>query len=351
MGDITRRRYPYSPIHNRQVISRQAHFTCNSTGNKLWCKRSNCEASITIEAALLLPMVLLLFLFFVFMIHASVVVTSLQSAVMNTVKQVAVHMYPIELMTKKRRDASDDPNSFSLRKPPAIALKMVARQFVEQFSNVLPPPINQWVSDDVGVWVEKRVKKAGERGQAYIGEAFIKPLLVQYGIQGTLRAERIRITQVQLPDIVDKKEPYIAIEVEYDLPLRVPFLFKTITIAARASERVWIGDGPQSGRANPCTDGGKKESLPQLVSLVPDPLLPGRKAKLIAKVRPNERVELIVYYKSGKSKAKYVGWVTADAGGNASWQWHVSGNTTLGTWRLVVHTENGCSVERQFTVK
>lgn len=56
------------------------------------------RGSITVEAALLLPMVLLVFMFFVFMIQAAVIATSLQSAAMNAVKQVSAHLYPVSLL-------------------------------------------------------------------------------------------------------------------------------------------------------------------------------------------------------------------------------------------------------------
>lgn len=347
MEDITSKRNPYSPTRNSQAISRQTYFI----GKNLHCKMSDCKASITVEAALMLPMVLFLFLFFVFMIHASVIATSLQSAVTNTVKQVAAHMYPIELMMERSSDVGSEGSRPWLRKPPAMTLKMTARHFLERFSNALPPPVNKWVSGNVVDWTEEQVEVAGEWGQARVGEGFIRPLLVQYGIQGMLQEERIRVTHVKLPDIMNKEEPYVAVEIEYDLPMRVPFLFKTVTIAARASERIWIGDGPQSGKGYQNLDGREKKSSLELLSLTPNPLLPGRKAKLTAKTRPNEKVELIVYYKSRKSEAKHVGWAVADADGHVSWEWHVSGNTTSGTWRLVVHTEDGPSVERQLNVK
>lgn len=43
-------------------------------------------------------MVLLVFMFFVFMIQAAVITTSLQSAAMNAVKQVSAHLYPVSLL-------------------------------------------------------------------------------------------------------------------------------------------------------------------------------------------------------------------------------------------------------------
>lgn len=311
--------------------------------------RDRC-ASITLEAALLLPMVLLLFLFFIFMIQAAVISTSLESAAINAVKQVAAHMYPISLAANQLSDSTEHGTAGKwLSKPPAMTMKMAVREFGSRFGDAMPEPIKDWVQDGTE-WAERQAEAAGERGQGRIGEAVFKPLMTRYGIQGVLQEERIRITHLKLPDIIKKEEPYVAIEVAYDLPMRVPFLMKRVTIVSRASERVWVGDGPPPG-ADGTGDEGKDKSVPVLVSLTPEPLLPGRKAKLTARVEPNERVELIVFYKSGQSQAKHVGWAVADTDGNIFWEWHVSGNTTSGAWRLVVKTKDGRSAERMFTVK
>lgn len=308
------------------------------------------RASITLEAALLLPMVLLLFLFFIFMVQAAVISTSLQSAAVNAVKQVAAHMYPISLAANQLPDSAERGAAGKwLSKPPAMTMRMAVRDFGTKFGDALPDPIKNWVQDGTE-WAERQAESAGEWGQARIGEMVFKPLMTRYGIQGVLREDRIRITHLKLPDVIKKEEPYVAIEVAYDLPMRVPFLLKTVTIVSRASERVWVGDGPPPG-AEGTTGEGRDRPVPVLVSLTPEPLLPGRKAKLIAKVAPNERVELIVFYKSGQSQARHVGWAVADADGHIFWEWHVSGNTTSGAWRLVVKTEDGRSAERMFTVK
>ncbi|WP_246873601.1 AAA family ATPase [Paenibacillus dendritiformis] len=297
---------------------------------------------------MLLPMVLLVFMFFVFMIHAAVITTSLQSAAMNTVKQVSAHLYPVSLLAAQSADAdgarSEKPGTWL---PPAQRMKMAVQDFGRSFGSELPKPAGDWAKDGTE-WAARQAEAAGEAGQARLAETVIKPLLVRYGVQGVLREERIRVTHVKLPDLDKKTDPYFAIEVAYDLPMRVPFLNKTLTLSARAVERVWVGDGPAASDSG---SGSPDKAAPVLVELTPDPLLPGRKARLTAKAEPHERVELVVYYKSGKSQARHVGWAAADADGIVAWEWHVSGNTTSGTWRLSVKTEDGRSAEREFEVK
>ncbi|CAH8711898.1 AAA family ATPase [Paenibacillus melissococcoides] len=287
-------------------------------------------------------------MFFVFMIQAAVITTSLQSAAMNAVKQVSAHLYPVSLIAAQSADADGDRSGKPGKwLPPAQRMKMAVQDFGRSFGSELPQPVSEWVQDGTE-WAVRQAEAAGEAGQARLAETVIKPLLIRYGVQGVLREERIRVTHVKLPDLDKKTDPYFAIEVAYDLPMRVPFLNTTLTLSARAVERVWVGDGPApsvSGSDSP------DKPAPALVELTPDPLLPGRKARLTAKADPYERLELVVYYKSGKSQAKHVGWATADADGVVMWEWHVSGNTTSGTWRLAVKTEDGRSAERAFEVK
>ncbi|UHA76098.1 AAA family ATPase [Paenibacillus sp. 481] len=296
-------------------------------------------------------MVLILFLFFVYLIKAAVIVTSLQAAATNAVKQVAAHMYPVQLATANIPPILDQgPWGRLLQRPPAMMIRMAAREMGQALGAGLPPPISEWVQGGTK-WAEQTAQAAGEQGQALVGEATFKPLLSRYGIQGVLHMSKIRVTHLKLPDLQEKLEPFIALEVEYDLPMRVPLLMSKLTLSVRATERVWIGDGPPPNMGDTSKSKPNDKPAPQISTLSPDPLKPGQRATLTAKAAPNERVQLVVFYKSGQSEAKHIGWATAGPDGTVTWDWHVSGNTTAGTWRLVVRTEDGRAAERMFNVK
>jgi hypothetical protein len=72
-------------------------------------------------------------------------------------------------------------------------------------------------------------------------------------------------------------------------------------------------------------------------------------ASITVKTTPNASCTLTVYYKSGPSKAAGVGTKRASAKGIASWTWKVGGNTTKGTWPVVV-TCGGASARTTLTV-
>ncbi|MBD8500013.1 pilus assembly protein [Paenibacillus arenosi] len=313
--------------------------------------RNNENGSIIVEAALLLPMVLLLFLFFIYMIQAAVISTALQSAATNSVKQVATHMYPVALAAEAIPPVWETgPIGRIMSKPPIANAQLLITEFVNTFGVSLPEPVSSWVVSGKD-WVGNQVHSLGEQLQAPAGQAIFQPLLARYGIQHVLVADRIRVTHLKLPDLKGKQSPFISLQIEYDLPMRVPFTMEKVTLTARASERVWVGDGPPPNSNNGQAGSSKDKPPPQLGTLSPQPLHPGGKASLNAKVEPNERVELVVYWKSGKSEAKHVGWAEADANGNISWTWHISGNTQPGTWKLEVRTADGRSSTMMFDVE
>lgn len=315
------------------------------------------SGSIVLEAAMLLPLVMLVFVFFIYLVQAAVITTSLQLTASSTIKQVAAHMYPISLAADAWQssgqagsveDGGVSEEAPLLSKPPAQQMRMTIEQFAQRFAQSLPSPASEWVTN-AGEWASEKAESVGEQAQAAAGELLLRPLIERYGMNGIVDPSKIRITHLRVPDLVDKQEPYAAIQVEYDLPMRVPLLFTTITLTARASERVWIGDGPaiQDGSTPEASD----KPNPEIISIEPDPLVPWKNARLTAKVAPNEQAKLVVFYKSGQSVAKGLVWKTADADGYVTWEWNVSGHTTEGTWRLQVITEDNRTADRSFNVE
>lgn len=328
------------------IMRRRASPPIPTRADKGWRQT---EGSIVVEASILLPMILLLFLFFVYLIQAAVISTALQSAASNAVKQVAAHLYPIQKVVENAPALTETGAlGQALSRPPAMLMKLTAQQFVHQFGSDLPEPLSGF-AQDAGAWFAEQAEALGEQAQAAAGQALFHPLLQRYGVQHILKPDKVRVTHLRLPDLKEKREPFVALQVEYDLPMRVPLLMKTVTLTARASERAWIGDGPPPETQSSGSDQDKQ--APQIVSIEPNPLKPGHGAKLTAKAAPHEQVKLIVYYKSGESIAKGLVWKQADTEGNVSWDWHVSGSTTEGTWRLKVISESGAASDMSFGVE
>src|SRR4029453_9202479 len=157
-----------------------------------------------------------------------------------------------------------------------------------------------------------------------IGRTVIEPVIRKFADAAIIDPKRIRLAWLTLPDLGKADEPYLAISVEYDFPLKLPFYARPIVLKEQASERVWISDAAPARYGAESSD---SENIPiQIVAIEPTPLRPGRKATVMVKTVPRAAISLDVTYKSGSSKAKHLGAATADANGYVKWTWHVSGN-------------------------
>jgi hypothetical protein len=66
------------------------------------------------------------------------------------------------------------------------------------------------------------------------------------------------------------------------------------------------------------------------------PIAPGQRETLTIQTTPGADCTIIVYYKSGPSKAQGLDPKKAAADGTVSWSWKVGTSTTPGTWKIVV---------------
>ena len=134
-------------------------------------------------------------------------------------------------------------------------------------------------------------------------------------------------------------------ELTYDMPIRFPFLNKRFSLYAISVERVWIGNTDD-------TTSSLGDGNPSPIKLIykPSPAYKGNEGTIRAKITPGMRAQLIVYYKSGESISKNVGWAKANGEGEIKWTWLISGNTTTGTWSFSIVTEDGGYLEDTFQV-
>lgn len=299
-------------------------------------RRSNEQGSIVLEASLVMPLLLIVLLLFIVMIRMCAVQMALQATASQTARQLAAHIHPVDLAIQQ---LSSTIPSFEPVNMPMSEWSEAAAQAAEW----LPDPMGSITSAALrGDWQPLVDAAATE-----LGRNMVEPLLQQYADEAIIEKDRIKLSRLTLPDLKDKEEPYLTIEAEYELPLRMPFVNKKLVLRERASERVWISD------AEPARDdSGDAETIPlQIVSIEPTPLRPGHKATVTALTAPGAAATLEVIYKSGHSQAKNLGQAAADKNGYVQWTWLVSGNTTPGIWELTGTSASGERVSMHFTVE
>lgn len=289
------------------------------------------DGSIVVEAAIVLPLILFALAAFVLLIMLCASQMALHQTASQTARSLSSHMYPAELaiagaasgisgLMPTLPSAADDTSMPDWREVAADAAEW------------LPAPAGELASSALrGDWGPLVDLAATE-----LGRGVIEPIARRLAEHTSLKPERIGLAKLMLPDLMNKEEAYLGVTLQYEFPMKIPLLGKPIILRKQARERVWVSDSVSASYGSKIGQG--EDGLPQLqiVSILPAPLRPGRKATVIVRTDPGQSVSLGVMYKSGASKAKHLGEAVADQDGYVSWTWHVSGNTTPGIWRLSV---------------
>ncbi|OBR66351.1 hypothetical protein A7K91_24330 [Paenibacillus oryzae] len=302
----------------RRIVGRNSRFAGSS-------------GSIVLEAAIVMPLILLALLAFSLLISLCAAQMALQSAASQSLLQLSAHIRPVELaleeIGKNKGEAEE-----------AVRPKKELPEWSEAAAGAaewLPEPFGEVFSSGLrGDWGPARDIAATELGRS-IMEPFIRRQANPY----LLKPEAISLLRLTLPDLQKKEKPYAGIALTYEYPIAVPLLGKRIQLQAYAYERVWVSDALAA--AYGASNNEEDPFFLQIVSINPSPVRPGRKATVVALTEPGKTISLGVMYKSGASKARNLGDATADENGYISWTWHVSGNTTPGVWEVTATAADG----------
>ncbi|MEK4509492.1 pilus assembly protein [Paenibacillus sp. FSL K6-2524] len=302
------------------------------------------KGSIVLEAALVMPVFIIVVFFFIYMVQMTLLTTQMNTLASNAVKLVSSHIYPVALAVEAhaKENVNETENASNLKIP-----KLSLVDWADQYAADLPSPLNEWIRE-AAVKGDEPLQDLKNSVLESVLDPVMKPLLHPF-LEGTLlHEERLHVSRVTVPDLRTGSNPYFGIEISYELPVKVPFTNRKLVLQSRAEERLWIGD---TGELNENAGEGEVEQGQHAVILSkPDPAYAGHKAKVSAKIEPFTTAKLTVYYKSGTSKAKYLGEATADASGIVDWEWLVGGNTTPGTWTIVLETQEGLRTTEVFDV-
>lgn len=309
---------------------------------------SSDQGSMVVEAALVLPMFMFFIIFLIYIVQMTLISTALQSTVSDTVKTVAAHMYPVSLAVQGNSVGGGAGESGSPSTSHWEIPKLSLADWASNYSDSLPSPVNEWIVQAVASGEEPLQQLKNQTVEAVL-DPVVKPMLKPFMPDRLLDYDRIHVSNVHIPNLRSGESPYFGIEVNYALPIRVPFLNKRIVLQAKAQERLWIGDTGEGGGDSGNGDGSETSGGIELLEK-PNPAVASKQAKVKVKVEPGTSAQLSVYYKSGQSTAKYLGWETADENGYIEWEWNVGFNTTPGTWLFVVETADGQRMEVPFTV-
>lgn len=298
------------------------------------------RGSIVLEAAMVLPIFLFISIFLVYLVQMTLVYTAMQNVTSDTARYVATHMYPVQLAADSLV-AKEILPAESMRLP-----KLTFTELASKYENSVPAPLNTWMMEAASSG-DIKLQDMKNQLSAPALDSTIKPLMQKLSAENKLDYDRIHVTQVTVPDLTAKTHPYFGIEIRYELPFKIPLIFKPIVLQARATERLWIGDTGEFGED---TAEATSETTGVSVVSVPSPAHPESNISIVAKAPAETTVNLKVQYKSGNSTAQGLGQATVDAEGNVSWTWKIPSNTTPGWANYTITTADGQEIRGVFEV-
>lgn len=210
------------------------------------------EGGIVLEAALVLPLFFSLLLLLVSFIRLSLCEMALQSTVSETAKVIASNMYPVELLYNeaKQQWAASAPgvwlDQVVTQANGARQQVVDAESFTDNYSRFIPEPIVRLMAWEKS-YREQLEAKGGESTQElktsirrHAAEA-ATPIIASFAETGILQPEKLKVTDLQLPDFNAGTSAYVTVEAQYSYTFLLPFFKKTVVLRKKATERAWIG--------------------------------------------------------------------------------------------------------------
>jgi hypothetical protein len=212
------------------------------------------HGGIVVEASIILPF----FICFVLILNSFVQITlteiALQTAVSETDKQIATHMYPVKLLYAEAKQKVTNSKAGGTIQSILDQIEQTrskvteSEDFVEQYASFIPDPVVLLLE-----WEKKQrefVESQGQTEAQNIIDQTFKPLLnkaftelvLQFADTKVIHPKQFHVVDVKLPDLDHATNALIAIEAQYDIILPIPFFRKTISLRKRSTERIWIGN-------------------------------------------------------------------------------------------------------------
>lgn len=224
------------PIRQRFLMNngRRGLFAGSSSG------------SITLEAALVLPLFLAFVLAMVSLVRISTADAQLQHAVSETTRQVSAHAYPVMLASDEFNGSGTGQTIQEFIGKLRMANEEAKRTggIADRYSNFIPEPLYvllEWIQAKR----ENAVQFADKAVNRMLCTAF-KPLLMHYagdlsGSKRIVKASDVTVTGVSLPSLTDSNDAFFGIEAQVEVKLPIPFFHSKVRIVKKSTERLWIG--------------------------------------------------------------------------------------------------------------
>ncbi|WP_054950893.1 TadE/TadG family type IV pilus assembly protein [Numidum massiliense] len=184
--------------------------------------RRESDGSMTLEAAMLLPVFLLFVMLLITMIRLAIAEVALNHAASDTAGLIATHAYPASVVWGKANKTIDD----KIKEGTAGVLNL----------------------DHVKKLLDKVIQLFGKGSAQEIFTNQSKALLTsimqdkfaEYANDDFFKKDKVKVTDLTVPNL-NGSQPYLKLTVEYKLKINAPFINKELKLRKQVSERLWIG--------------------------------------------------------------------------------------------------------------
>jgi hypothetical protein len=192
------------------------------------------KGSMTIEAALVVPFVALVAMAFITCMQLVMAEIAMQQAVSQTVKLTAAHMYPIALVQQTspgQQAAQVIVNAEDWMK----RVDQVAEMLVS-YDEQLPGQLSEGLTGATA-WLRRTANDSADAG---LSRVFLPMLREQLHESAWVNSERVKITDVQFPNLAERGNAYFGLTALYKMRIALPFYQTVIEIEVDAYERIWL---------------------------------------------------------------------------------------------------------------
>lgn len=187
------------------------------------------QGSIVVEAAIIMPMLLVFIVTMIAFVQIAIKEMALQSAVSETTKYVAAHMYPLYLLSQS--EIGQDLQALNARISEGKEQWAAWDAVAQDYAAIIPDPLLALIS---GHTVLDEIYESTSNAIAL--------LVLQYFVdERMLKVEQLSVIASELPNF-QSAHPYFGMEVRYTYKLLIPFFQREIMLHKSAYERVWVGN-------------------------------------------------------------------------------------------------------------
>lgn len=212
------------------------------------------KGSISLEAALILPLMMSFVLLLTSLIRIASAEVALQAAAGETAKSIAGFWMPVRMIYADAKGRVMNTQAATWTQDALSRVQSVrsgwtgAEDWIMQYEALLPEPIIsllKWEIERRESLEEGASEQAGNTVHRYTDPLLCRafePILRHYSNSKLLDEDNLHVEAIVLPSLEPGGEPFVEITASYTLKLQAPFFNRTIRLEHKAYERAWVGD-------------------------------------------------------------------------------------------------------------